>query len=185
MKRSTVIILCVTFVVVLVGVAIIFPMLSEKYTDENDDAASVDISDVSSATDFTVYNEGGKAINLSDKKGKPVVVNFWASWCVYCVKELPDFENLYREYKDRVDFMMVDLPDDRRETKSAALKFIEQNGYSFPVYFDMNGEAANAYVESGIPVTVFIDKSGNLYYKNVGMMHESTIREYLDAMLGE
>ena len=180
MKIKSIITITVVFAMLLIGLAIVFPKISEKY-----EKTKVGKTNKISATDFTVYDKDGKGVKLSDKKGKPVVVNFWATWCGYCVNELPDFDKLYEEYKDKVVFMMVDLPDGQNETKSGALSFVKQEGFSFPVYFDSDGSARKAYVENGIPVTIFIDKNGNLYNKNIGMMHESTIREYLDAMIGE
>ena len=186
MKTKTVVLitLSIIFIVLLIGVALIFPKLTEafeKSTTKSSSGASAEMS----APDFTVYDTNGNKVKLSDNLGKPIVVNFWATWCTYCVKELPDFDALYEEYGDDVVFMMVDLPDGQRETESAARSFIKNNGYSFPVYFDLDGSAHNAYIESGIPVTVFIDSEGNLMEKHVGMMQENSIRENLEKLVGE
>lgn len=191
MRKKTVIILAlsVLFVGVLIAVALIFPRLTELYEKSGKNPAGESSFGGSqnkiSATDFTVYDTSGNEIRLSDKTGKPTVVNFWATWCGYCVNELPDFDVLYKEYGNKVNFMMVDLPDGQRETESAARSFIKNHGYSFPVYFDLNGSASKAYVDGGIPVTVFVDKEGNILEKHIGMMHETSIREYLEKMVGE
>ena len=76
---------------------------------------------------------------------------------------MPYFEELYQVYGDRIDFMMVDLTDGSRETVDSASAFIEENSYSFPVYYDTEGKGVNAYGIMSIPTTVFITKEGNVY----------------------
>lgn len=115
-----------------------------------------------SAPDFTVMDAEGNAHKLSDFVGKPVILNFWASWCGPCKSEMPDFEEVYVEYKDRIHFLMVNLTDGHQETVASAQKLITEKGYTFPVYFDTKLEAANAYYVYSIPQTFFIDKEGNL-----------------------
>lgn len=78
----------------------------------------------------------GNTVRLSDMFGKPVVINFWATWCPPCKRELPDFDRLCREYGDRVVFMMVNLTDGRRDTVDGTKKFVSEKGYTFPVYFE-------------------------------------------------
>ncbi len=183
-KTAVLMILSVIFIVILIGAALIFPKLSQAYEEDKNKSSFVQSNEMP-ASDFTVYDENGKEVSLSDSYGKPIVVNFWATWCGYCVKELPDFDALYKEYGDEIVFMMVDLPDGQRETESSARSFIKEKGYSFPIYFDLNGSASKAYVENGIPVTVFIDKNGNLSEKHIGMMNANTLRKYLEKMVGE
>ncbi len=135
------------------------------------------------APDFTVLDSYGSSVRLSGKFGKPIVINFWATWCSPCRQELPDFNRLYSEYGGRVTFMMVNLTDGLRDTVEGTKSFVAQNGYTFPVYFDTNSSGANAYGVSSIPQTTFIDRSGNVYTTRIGSMNESTIRGYLDALL--
>ena len=85
------------------------------------------------APDFTVYDGDGSTVNLSDFRGKPVVLNFWASWCGPCRKELPDFDAASQELAGEVQFLMVNMTGGR-ETKEQAGALIRQEGYSFPVY---------------------------------------------------
>ena len=135
------------------------------------------------APDFTVLDSYGSSVRLSGKFGKPIVINFWATWCSPCRQELPDFNRLYSEYGDRVTFMMVNLTDGLRDTVEGTKSFVAQNGYTFPVYFDTGRGAANAYGVSSIPQTTFIDRSGNIYTTRIGAMNEATLRGYLDALL--
>lgn len=136
------------------------------------------------APNFTVLDKDGNRIGLSDKFGKPIVINFWATWCPPCKQELPDFDKLYREYGNKVTFMMVNLTDGKRDTVDGTKNFVSKNGYTFPVYFDTAYEGFNAYNVSSIPQTTFIDKNGNIYTTRIGAMNEATLRSYINAMLG-
>lgn len=126
-----------------------------------------------SAPDFTVLDYEGNEVKLSDFKGKPVVINFWATWCYYCKEEMPDFNEAYKKYPD-VEFLMVNATDGYQETVQTAKKYIEDEGFAFNVYFDTKFEAVNAYYVNGFPATFFIDKNGNLVtYANGMLDHES------------
>lgn len=135
------------------------------------------------APDFTVLDKDGNTVRLSDKFGKPVVINFWATWCPPCKHELPDFDKLCKEYGDRVVFMMVNLTDGYRDTVDGTKRFVSDKGYTFPVYFDTKDNAASAYNVSSIPQTTFIDAKGNIYTTRIGAMNEATLRIYLNALL--
>ncbi len=114
------------------------------------------------APDFTVYDKKGNKVSLSDMKGTPVVVNFWASWCPPCKAELPDFDETAKEYEGKVVFMMVNLTDGIQETEEEAKAFVKSMGYDFPVYYDLDQDAAYTYTITSIPLTCFIDKDGYL-----------------------
>lgn len=129
------------------------------------------------APDFTVNDKDGNAVKLSDFIGKPIVLNFWASWCPPCKSELPDFNKVYNEMKDDVVFLMVDLVDGQRETVATGSGYITEQGYSFSVYYDTTQEAANAYGISSIPTTLFIDKDGNIAEGQTGMLDEDGLRK--------
>lgn len=140
--------------------------------------------DKNTAPDFTVLDANGKKIRLSDKFGKPIVINFWATWCPPCKRELPDFDKLCKEYGDKVVFMMVNLTDGRRDTVDGTKNFVSKNGYTFPVYFDTEYNGADAYNVSSIPQTTFIDANGNVYATRIGAMNESVLRSYINALQG-
>lgn len=136
------------------------------------------------APDFTVLDKDGNTVRLSEKFGKPIVINFWATWCPPCKQELPDFDKLCKEYGDRVVFMMVNLTDGYRDTVDGTKRFVSGKGYTFPVYFDTKDNAASAYNVSSIPQTTFIDAKGNIYTTRIGAMDEAMLRIYLNALLG-
>ena len=114
------------------------------------------------APDFTVYDEAGNAYKLSDFEGKPVVLNFWASWCGPCKNEMPHFQTAYESYGEDVHFLVVNLTDGQMETVETAYSYIAGCGYTFPVYCDTSGEAANTYGIYSIPTTFFIHADGTV-----------------------
>jgi len=137
------------------------------------------------APDFTVENEDGNEVTLSGMKGKPVVVNFWASWCGPCQMEMPDFQTQYEEYGDRVAFMMVNMTDGGRETRKKAEAFIDESGYTFPVYYDTAQSAALAYAVNTIPATYFIDGEGKLIAYGLGALDSGMIQQGIGMILEE
>lgn len=134
-------------------------------------------ADPNPAPDFTVLDWEGNSVKLSDFFGKPIVLNFWASWCGPCKSEMPDFNEMYAERGDEITFMMVNLTDKSRETVDVAKAFIENQGYTFPVYFDTEYSAASVYNTYSIPVTYFIDKDGNLITYAMGALDAATLEK--------
>lgn len=135
------------------------------------------------APDFTVYDIDGNEVKLSDYLGTPVVLNFWASWCPPCKAELPDFEEKYLAYGDKVQFLMVNLADGTRETVETASDFIAQEGYTFPVFYDSKSVAAIEYKVRSIPATYFIDADGCIADQTVGMLDADSLQKGIDLIL--
>lgn len=137
---------------------------------------------LSLAPDFTVYDGDGNPVSLSDFLGKPVIVNFWASWCGPCKSEMPDFEEAYAEYGDDIHFLMINSTDGSRETVETAREFIAEQGYTFPVYFDTDYLASYTYGVSGIPMTFFIDAEGYAVAYASGMLDRETLQVGIDMI---
>ena len=134
------------------------------------------------APDFTVYDEKGNKVKLSDFKEKPVVLNFWASWCPPCKGEMPHFDSQYQKEKDNVVFLMIDLVDGQRETQEKGQNYVKEQGFAFPVYFDKEQEAANTYGISAIPDTVFIDRDGYIVNAYQGAIDEATLAAGIESI---
>lgn len=188
MKKSIKwILLAVMLVVVIFGAALLYGKLSDEYKPDNltdnTQSTSAEKNKYDPAPDFTVLDYNGKEVKLSDFKGKPVVINFWATWCYYCKEEMPDFDKAYQKHPE-VQFMMVDAADGYQETVENAKAYVEKQGFEFDVFFDTKMEAVNAYYVSGFPATYFIDKDGNLVAGANGMIYYETLEKGI-AMITE
>jgi len=142
---------------------------ADSESESADTEGSEETASEFAAPDFTVLDAEGNEAKLSDFFGKPIVLNFWASWCYYCTLEMPDFNEAYHNNPD-IQFLMVNVTDGDRETMDIARKYIEDNGYDFPVFYDTTLEAAMTYGASGLPMSFFIDKNGNLVTYAAGML---------------
>lgn len=185
--------------IVIAVAALLYPRLAVRYAPEQEAAAPVQTAPAAAepavsaepeqtdplAPDFTVTDAEGAETRLSDHRGRPVVINFWATWCPPCRSELPGFDSLYAEYGDRIDFMMVDLTDGERDTEDVVRDFIAEQGYTFPVYFDTAFSASEAYQIYSIPVTVFVRPDGTIAAQQIGAMQEQALRAYLEDLLAE
>ncbi len=203
--------LCLVFVTVFVAAFLLYDVLYDGYGDtdggfyvKDDGKAGTETpSDESQAQaqtetendadtdeavlvpDFEVYDEDGNAVRLSDFFGKPIVINFWATWCGPCKSEMPGFDNLYKAYGDRVHFLMVNCTDGKRETRETVREYIEREGYSFPVYYDETQIAAYTYGASSIPITFLVTETGEPYGYKIGVFPEEALEEVIITLLEE
>ncbi len=134
------------------------------------------------APDFTVFDADEQKVRLSDFFGKPIVLNFWASWCPPCKGEMPEFEEAYRKEGGEVAFVMVDLVDGGRETAEKGAQYVREQGFTFPVYFDTGQEAAARYGIGPIPQTLFIDKEGYIAARAEGRIDAQALQRGIDLI---
>ena len=183
------------FAVLMVGAYTLYNRLSGEValggiatvaqeTQPNEAEASETAQTPSLAPDFTVYDPEGNPVKLSDFQGKPVMLNFWASWCGPCQMEMPDFQDYYEKYGEEVHFVIVNLTDGRQETVESASGFIAEKGYTFPVYYDTDIDAAMKYGVNAVPVTYFIDAEGRFVAWAQGAMTADMLQQAMDMLLG-
>lgn len=134
------------------------------------------------APDFTMVDSQGKTLQLSDFKGKPVLLNFWASWCGPCQSEMPDIQQAWEQYGQEIDFLIVNMTGMSGETEQTAKAFLTDEGYTFPAYFDKDNSAAAAFGVSSIPQTYLIDAEGNILGSYMGSMTSQVIDEGIQLL---
>lgn len=187
-KKISLLVLALVFALVLGGAYTLYDDLSgevgtSSMTVREDTETGDAAQNAQPAPDFIVKDMDGNEVSLSDMAGKPVVVNFWASWCGPCKSEMPDFEEKFGEYGDEIVFMMVNMTDGQ-ETVKTAKRFVEEMGYTFPVYFDTHQSAAIAYAVNSIPATYFINEKGEAVAYGLGALNEEIIQRGIDMLLG-
>ena len=151
-------------------------------TDDNTENTDDDTDDKVTAPDFTMTDKDGNEVQLSNFAGKPMVLNFWASWCGPCQMEMPDFEEMYKQYGEEVQFVMVNMTDGSQETVDSATQFITEKGYTFPVYYDTKMEGAYYYSVYSLPTTYFIDAEGYVTASNKGMISGENLQTGIEAI---
>lgn len=147
------------------------------------------------APDFTLTDQYGNTHTLSDYKGKTVFLNFWATWCGPCKSEMPDIQKLYETYgENEGDLIVLGVASPRTEqnpytnegTQEDVKRFLEENGYTFPVVMDLTGEILSYYAISAFPTTFMIDSNGNVYGYVPGALTgdimESIVQQTVDSV---
>ncbi|UWD49797.1 redoxin family protein [Clostridioides difficile] len=151
--------------------------------NENNDSDSNDEERIKSI-DFTLTDQYGKTHKLSDYEGKVVFLNFWATWCPPCKEEMPHIEQLYKDYKqnnEEVVILGVASPNLGREgSREHVINFLKDEGYTFPVALDEDGELAYQYGINAFPTTFIIDKEGYVTQYIPGAMNKETMKSFIE-----
>ncbi len=136
----------------------------------------------SPAPDFTLKTLAGGTVRLSDYAGRPVFLNFWASWCKPCRGEMSDIVAAYDAHKDQhLQVLAINLTDQERMTD--ARKFADEFHMPFPVLLDAKGKVRKRYALRGVPTSVFIDNHGIVRLINPGPITSETIQRGLAEIL--
>ena len=134
------------------------------------------------AKDFHVENLENEEVYLSQYLGKPIVINFWASWSELCKEELSYFMNAKKKYGENIEFLMINLIDGEKETIESAKQFLIDNNINISPLFDNHFEARIAYNVTELPRTIFIDKNGYVQKSVKGMMTEDYLEELIERI---
>ena len=200
--RKTLVLLVLAFAIVLAGAYLLYDRLGSQYApdqlavestpvpadtaestaDSGDTQQTAEDAEAqrTAAPDFTAYDADGNAVQLSDYFGKPLVLNFWASWCGPCKSEMPAFQQAY-EQEDGVQFLLVNMTGGR-ETQADAEALLAEEGYTFPVLFDLDLDAAMTYGVAALPTTYFLDAEGNLVAWAQGAIDAETLQKGLSMI---
>lgn len=151
---------------------------------EDENQSQEETAEYTDAPDFTVWDQEGTQTSLKEiLEGKPAVINFWTSKCPPCREEMPDFEELYQELKDQVQFIMVDGIGCMGETEESGRAYVEEQGFSFPVYYDKEMDAVITYGIQAFPTTYILNSNGELVTGGSGMISKATLQELLNEVV--
>lgn len=143
--------------------------------------SSIEEADREAVGDFNwnLVNSQGKTVNFQEMEGNVVLINFWATWCPPCIAEMPNLNELYTDYKDKISFVFV--ANDNVKSVNAYLK---KNNYNLPVYYTSD-DAPTALYSKSIPATFLIDDQGKIVMKEIGSSdwNSANVRNQIDELL--
>jgi thiol-disulfide isomerase/thioredoxin len=130
------------------------------------------------APDFSLLSVNDEIVQLSDYRGKVVLINFWAVWCPPCRQEMPSIQQVSEQYPDDLVVLAVNTGD----SKEDAVKFIEEFGLTFEIVLDQDYSIEGLFRVRGLPSTFFVDEQGIIQVTHIGFMEHSLLEGYLDQM---
>ncbi len=160
-----------TLILVIMAAAVVYTLYA-NFT--KDDIQKVAVG--KTAPDFSLVDMEGNKHKLSDYRGQGVFLNFWATWCKPCEREMPYIDNQYQEFKDKgVAVLTVDVG----ESELVVNNFIDKYDLSFPVMIDKDGQVQTAYKIDPLPFTFLIDKDGKVVRAYKGELTERAVRDFM------
>ncbi len=177
------------FTVAVLLVFSVFTGLVKPYI-RNKDTGTVDRDGDGTQTEkvlvpnFEFKDGDGNVVEFDSFKGKPIVINFWGTWCPWCVVEMADFDKAVGEYGEDVNFIFLDVANDESETVEKVEKFLADKGYDNIVsHYDDPGYGIYMFGINSFPTTVYIDREGYLYDATIGATNYDSIKTVVDSML--
>ncbi len=174
--------IAIIFVVIVLGGSWLYHTLGHKLAP--DLILPPETPGLPYAEDFTAEDILENEVRLSDYRGKPVILNFWASWCGPCRSEMAYFEQAFLAHGDEIAFLMVDSTSGVNETHDKAVAFLLDGGYSFRPLFDTKGSAARAYSLSELPQTYALNENGQIVDRCVGALDAERLESMVAALTG-
>jgi peroxiredoxin len=156
------------FLAIILTCLLAFPVLADgdpKQTELGHDLTV--LPDAMPAWDFTLKDSHGKSYNLKDYRGKVIMLNFWATWCPPCRREMPSMERLHQKFKGK-DFLVLALNQKEDEDQIFAFTAEIEMELTIPILFDTDSAVSSDYGVFGLPTTYLIDKRGNMRFRAVG-----------------
>jgi cytochrome c biogenesis protein CcmG, thiol:disulfide interchange protein DsbE len=135
------------------------------------------------APHFSLTGLNNQIYKMEGKRVKPVIVNFWASWCGPCKMEAPDLQKFYEKYGTKVDLYGVNVTSSDDPEK--AMEFVQQFKLTFPIPMDVTGSVSDKYKVIAFPTTYIIDRQGVIRKKIIGTVDAATLEKELNALLAE
>lgn len=134
--------------------------------------------------DAIVYDSDGNEVALSEFRGRPLVINFWATWCLPCIIEMPFVNRVYNEFRDQ-DVLFIGISEDAGGWPDISSFFVEKNiNVDYPIYLDIDQQAAEAFGGIfGLPNTFFVDSDGRITKKHIGIIDIDVLRNSIRALL--
>ena len=189
-KKSTVI-LGVALVVILAAAGFLYTRLAPgvqhdqlaQEPSQSEGSSSSSSQQASPAPSFPMEDSQGNTVQLSDFLGdKPVFLNFWASTCSPCKQEMPDIQALYEQYGEQIHFVLVNVGSAMKDTREKAESYLTEQGFTFPVYYDVDYQAITTYGINSFPFSIFIDAQGNLVTYGQGMLSAELLQKGLNLI---
>lgn len=166
-------------VIAVVGVLLFAACSGSSGGDDDPDSIVDDDAELAPEVMFEFFDGSVRA--LSEFQGRPVVLNFWASWCPACIAEMPDFELVHQRFADEVVFLGVDVQDVDRVT---AERFVAETGVTYPIADDPTGSVFAAFGGFAMPTTIFIDARGVIVARQDGAIFEEQLAEEIITLFG-
>lgn len=143
---------------------------------EDDNAVDEEAYEPYFVEDFDLTKLDGSAASLMDYDNEIIVLNFWATWCQYCIKEMPLLDEM--DQRDDITVLAVSVGEEKKLVED----YIAENGYEFEVFLDEDSSLASTFGVTGFPTSVFMGKNLELYYVYPGMLDETTFDAILEAI---
>ena len=123
----------------------------------------------------------GKKVSLADYRGKPLVINFWASWCPPCRSEQPEFVKVHKEFGDQVEFLGINF----RDSEAPANKYVRDFQVKYESIFDPSGRIGFKFGVKALPATFFVDAEGRIVRRKFGGVSKKDLREGVESLVAK
>lgn len=160
-------------------VAALLVILIVQFVQEEPKKAPAQEPRTMQATDFTLPTVDGE-LSLHDQRGKVVILNFWASWCIPCQTEMPHFQKFYDAHQDDVEIVAVNYT--KKDDRDEAVQFARDHNLTFPILFDETGEVSEMYGAFTIPTTYILNRDGDIVHQFAGPLDVEMLREYVGIL---